>query len=139
MPSLSELRRKVRSIKSTQQITKAMKMIAGARLARAQRRLTDARYFSDNILRLISEVTRILESRGEYEPSAENKSQLLHPLLRRRNSDGICLVIVSADKGLCGAFNTNIIRKGMEFIRGNPGKKINLFVVGRKVQDYFRR
>jgi|SRR3989339_70651 len=129
MPSLNILRRKIKGVKSTQQITKAMKMIAGARLARAQKNILNARPYAARMKELLS---------GFSNESAEG-DESLHPLLKKHVSKKIGLVVITGDKGLCGGFNHNVLRKAMEFISSRPGNEIKLFVIGRKAQEYFRR
>lgn len=130
MPSLREIRRKIKSVKSTQKITRAMKMVAAARLRRAQQQILNARPFANKM----TELLRDLAGHAGLDEAAPS-----HPLLQGRSGNKSALVLVSADKGLCGAFNTNLIRKTLEFIRTNPDKEISLYLVGRKGRDFFRR
>jgi len=128
MPALIDIRRRIRSVKSTQQITKAMKMVSAAKLRRAQEAMFAARPYA----RKMMEVLNGLATRAQPE---------LHPLLRERSGERILLVVVTADKGLCGGFNANIIRTAVRFL-GQPhqqGKAIELGIVGRKARDYFKR
>jgi F-type H+-transporting ATPase subunit gamma len=128
MPSLIDLRRRVRAVKNTQQITKAMKMVAASKLRRAQERIMNARPFAVQMQRVLASV-------------AVRVDASLHPLLERRplGADSKTLVIiVSADKGLCGSFNTNIIKAGGSFIAGSQ-QPCALGLVGRKGRDYFGR
>jgi len=130
MPSLIDLRRRIRSVKSTQQITKAMKMVASSRLRKAQDRVLGARPFARLGMELISSLaTRV-------DPST-------HPLLAERDlarpGSATLLIVVTADKGLCGAFNTNIIKEAGKVIAAAPGRNIALTLVGRKGRDFFRR
>jgi F-type H+-transporting ATPase subunit gamma len=126
MPALIDIRRRIRSVKSTQQITKAMKMVSAAKLRRAQESMFAARPYA----RKMMEVLNSLASRAD--PS-------LHPLLQGRGGDRALAVVITADKGLCGAFNANIVRTAARFIaeRGEPGLELSL--VGRKARDAFRR
>ncbi len=129
MPSLLDLRRRIRAVKSTQQITKAMKMIAASKLRRAQDRVLGARPFAQQMARVLSSLA------GRVEATT-------HPLLMvpERNPDAkTLLVIVTADKGLCGGFNTNIIKAASAFIAASRGQEIALGLVGRKGRDFFRR
>jgi len=130
MPSLIDLRRRIRSVKSTQQITKAMKMVASSRLRRAQDRVLGARPFA----RLGTELISSLAMR--VDPAT-------HPLLAERDltrpGSTVLLIVVTADKGLCGAFNTNIIKEAGRFITAVPGRNITMTLVGRKGRDFFRR
>jgi F-type H+-transporting ATPase subunit gamma len=126
MPALIDIRRRIRSVKSTQQITKAMKMVSAAKLRRAQEAMFAARPYARKML----EVLNSLASRAE--PDA-------HPLLQTRGHGRSLLVVVTADKGLCGAFNANIIRTATRFLANRAGRDTELSVVGRKARDFFRR
>jgi F-type H+-transporting ATPase subunit gamma len=136
MASLRELRQKVKSVKSTQQITKAMKMVAAARLRRAQSRILGARPFAKDMERLLADILGRLDA--DHNGTLASP-EFTHPLLRRRASGTRGVLLVTADRGLCGSFNTNLIKKTLEFIRDNEGRKIVLFCVGRKGRDFFRR
>jgi F-type H+-transporting ATPase subunit gamma len=137
MPSLSELRRKIKGVRSTQQITKAMKMIAGARLARAQKAALDARPYARYMADLSSELIALYraDNAGTCALSrAEGEELLLEPA-----GDGAFgVVVVTSDKGLCGSFNNNIIRNAQEYIARRPGMRAVVFAVGRKACDAFR-
>lgn len=136
MPSLNELRRKIKSIKSTQQITKAMKMIAGARLSRAQKERADALYCADTVGHLL------VRSIGPYQAGYVDdvtKRLYAHPFIAPVASGKTCLVVVTGDKGLCAGFNGNILRAANEFIAGHKDRQITLFVIGKKGHDYFFR
>jgi F-type H+-transporting ATPase subunit gamma len=128
MPSLIDLRRRIRAVKNTQQITKAMKMVAASKLRRAQERIINARPYAAQMQRVLSSVaTRV-------DPS-------IHPLLtvREPRPDNKTLVIVvTGDKGLCGSFNTNAIKAGAAYIVESP-QKCTLGLVGRKGRDFFGR
>jgi F-type H+-transporting ATPase subunit gamma len=126
MPALIDIRRRIRSVKSTQQITKAMKMVSAAKLRRAQ----DAMFAARPYARKMMEVLRSLASRAKGE---------LHPLLEERGQAKVLLVVVTADKGLCGAFNANIIRAARRFLEDRAGSAPALSLVGRKGRDFFRR
>ena len=130
MPSLLDIRRRVRAVKSTQQITKAMKMVAASRLRRAQERIQAARPYA-------SEMQRVLKSvAARVDPGA-------HPLLDERRAaragGKTLLVVISADRGLCGSFNTNVIKAASTFIVDSPGREVSLALVGRRGRDYFAR
>src|SRR5688572_5874049 len=130
MPSLIDLRRRIRAVKSTQQITKAMKMIAASRLKRAQDRVLGARPFAQRMQRVMNGlVTRV-------DPS-------VHPLLRQPapGEGRSLLIVVTADRGLCGSFNSNIIKAAGQFIvgEGAGGTPVALGLVGRKGREFFRR
>jgi F-type H+-transporting ATPase subunit gamma len=129
MPSLIDLRRRIRAVKSTQQITKAMKMIAASRLKRAQDRVIAARPFAQRMLKVLNGLVSRVESDS-------------HPLLRMPDqSTGTPLVIViSSDRGLCGAFNSNIIKAASNFIVTEArGREVALGLIGRKGRDFFKR
>ena len=121
------MRRRIKSVKNTQQITKAMKMVAAAKLKRAQDRVTAARPFA----RKMSEVLTGL--------SAKVADELSHPLLDPRGDEKYLVVLVSADKGLAGAFNANIIKATQAFLSENSAKSAELIAVGRKGRDFFKR
>ena len=129
MPSLIDMRRRIRAVKSTQQITKAMKMVAASKLRRAQERVVATRPFAKQARHVLASIaTRVDES--------------THPLLVRRPgaASGPTLVLVmTSDRGLCGSFNTNIIKAVGAFLRENPGRAISLGLVGRKSRDFFGR
>jgi len=127
MASLLDMRRRIKSVKNTQQITKAMKMVAAAKLKRAQDRVTAARPFAQKM----SEVLTGLSSRVADEIS--------HPLLDPRGDEKYLIVLVSADKGLAGAFNANIIKAAQAFLTENSAKSTELIAVGRKGRDFFKR
>jgi F-type H+-transporting ATPase subunit gamma len=128
MPSLIDLRRRVRAVKNTQQITKAMKMVAASKLRRAQERIMSARPYAMQMRRVLSSVaTRV-------DPS-------LHPLLTLREAtpeSRTLLIVVTGDKGLCGSFNTNVIKAAGAFVTQSP-IRCSLGLVGRKGRDFFVR
>ena len=126
MPSLIDLRRRIRSVKSTQQITKAMKMIAASRLRKSQDRVLNARPFSNEALRMLKGVA------ARTDPSK-------HPLLAVREEKSALIIIVTADKGLCGGFNSNIIKTAGQAIVSDPNRRVMLGLIGRKGRDFFRR
>src|SRR6266576_3544107 len=127
MPNLLDIRRRIKSVKNTQQITKAMKMVSAAKLKRAQDRVVTARPFANKMTEVLA---------GLADRTDEN---FHHPLLDARGDDRYLLVLVTADKGLCGAFNTNLIKAAQAFIRDNSSKQVELIAVGRKGRDFFRR
>jgi F-type H+-transporting ATPase subunit gamma len=127
MASLRDIRRKIKSIKNTQQITKAMKMVAAARLRKAQTRILSARRYADKMEQMMTDL--LIRIEGEES----------HPLFRKRAGERRALLLITSDKGLCGAFNTNLIREAMKYIRKYGAQNVHLFVVGRKGRDYFRR
>jgi F-type H+-transporting ATPase subunit gamma len=124
---LLDMRRRIKSVKNTQQITKAMKMVAAAKLKRAQDRVTAARPFANKM----SEVLGGLSSKVADEFS--------HPLLDERGDEKYLIVLVSADKGLAGAFNANVIKATQAFLQENTGKSTEMIPVGRKGRDFFKR
>jgi F-type H+-transporting ATPase subunit gamma len=127
MPNLLDIRRRIKSVKNTQQITKAMKMVSAAKLKRAQDRVVTARPFANKM----TQVLQALASRTD--------ESFHHPLLDARGDERYLLVLVTADKGLCGAFNTNLIKAAQLFIRDNSSKQIELLTAGRKGRDFFKR
>ncbi len=129
MPSLIDIRRRIRSVKNTQQITKAMKMVSAAKLRRAHERALAARPYGDSLNRILANVAS----------AASANDEVHHPLLVIREEKRIQLVMVTSDPGLAGAFNVNILRVAQRFIDDNPGKEIQVEAIGRKGRDYFRR
>jgi len=127
MPNLLDIRRRIKSVKNTQQITKAMKMVSAAKLKRAQDRVVKARPFANKMTEVLA---------GLADRTDEN---FHHPLLDPRGDERYLVVLVTADKGLCGAFNTNLTKAAQAFIASNPGKQIEILAVGRKGRDFFRR
>ncbi len=128
MANLIDFRRRIRSVKNTQQITRAMKFVAAARLRRAQERVLAARPYARQILRVLQ------SAEGRLEPE-----RAAHPLLAVRPEQKVLALVISADRGLCGAFNSNVLRKTSEFLREYASKKIELVVVGKRVRDAMRR
>lgn len=126
MPSLIDLRRRIRAVKSTQQITKAMKMIAASRLRKSQERILNARPYADETLRVLQNLA------SRTDPAA-------HPLLAVREEQSALLVIITSDKGLCGSFNTNIIKAASQEILAAGGRRAVLALVGRKAREFFGR
>ena len=130
MPSLLDIRRRVRAVKSTQQITKAMKMVAASRLRRAQERIQHARPFAVQMRRVLTSLA------ARVDPSA-------HPLLDERRipkaSGRALLLVVTADRGLCGSFNTNVIKASGTFITESAGRQVALGLIGRRGRDFFAR
>jgi len=125
MANLLDIRRRIRSVKNTQQITKAMKAVSAAKLRRAQERVFASRPYADQLRHVLGNL-------------ATHTYNLAHPLLEVREQDRILLVIVTADRGLCGAFNSNISRAAYDFMRARPDQDVQLMAVGRKGRDYFR-
>jgi F-type H+-transporting ATPase subunit gamma len=126
MPTLLDFRRRIRSVKSSQQITRAMKFVAAARLRRAQEAALAARPYAKELARLLRSIMgRIVEPQ--------------HPLLEKREEQNILAIVLSGERGLAGAFNTNILRKATEFFRANHGKKITTIPVGKKGRDSLKK
>ena len=128
MPSLQHLRRKIGAIKNTQKITKAMKMVAAAKLKRAQARILAARPYAHKMRNVLANLSRRV-------------NRASHPLLQKRAGEVLEVVVVTSDRGLCGAFNANILRKATEFLQGCEARRarVTVSLVGRKGRDYFRR
>lgn len=126
MPNLLDIRRRIKSVKNTQQITKAMKMVSAAKLKRAQDRVITARPFANKMMEVLGELAK------------RTDDDFHHPLLDLRNDQRYLLVLITADKGLCGAFNTNLVKAAQAFLRENEGKQIELVAIGRKGRDFFR-
>ena len=126
MPSLKDLRRRIRSIKSTQQITKAMEMVAAAKLRRAQARALAARPYAAKMTEMLANL-------------AGAASELDHPLFKAREVKTTALVLVTSNRGLAGAYNTNIIRGAEQRLRAAAPGSLQLVLVGKKGRDYFRR
>ena len=128
MPSLQSLRRKIAAFKNTQKITKAMKMVAAAKLKRSQDRILAARPYAHKM-------------RGVLSNLSQRVNRTSHPLLQKREGKKIEILVVTSDRGLCGGFNGNIVRKSAEFVRQceAEGLSVNLSIIGRKGRDYFRR
>jgi F-type H+-transporting ATPase subunit gamma len=126
MPTLLDFRRRIRSVKSSQQITRAMKFVAAARLRRAQEAALAARPYAKELARLLRSIMgRIVEPQ--------------HPLLEKREERNILAILLSGERGLAGAFNANILRKATEFFRANSGKKIVTIPVGKKGRDSLKK
>jgi F-type H+-transporting ATPase subunit gamma len=128
MPSLQSLRRKISSVKNTQKITKAMKMVASAKLKRAQSRILAFRPYGLKMREVVANLSRRV-------------NRDLHPLLQKRPTKMVRVIVVTSDRGLCGAFNANIVRKAQEFIHECEagGMKVEIGLVGRKGRDFFKR
>ncbi len=128
MPSLQDLRRKIASVKNTQKITKAMQMVAAAKLKRAQDRILSSRPYAHKL-------------RGVVANLGEHASRTSHPLLHKRTGNKTELLVITSDRGLCGGFNANILRKAVAFLTEhlNDGQQVSVSVVGRKSVDFFRR
>jgi F-type H+-transporting ATPase subunit gamma len=126
MPTLIDYRRRIRSVKSTQQITRAMKFVAAAKLRRAQEGVFAARPYAREILRVLRSAAARMESTA-------------HPLLDRRTEERILVVLLTGDRSLAGAFNSNVIRRAIVFVRDNSSKKLQLIAVGKKGRDTVKK
>ena len=126
MPNLLDIRRRIKSVKNTQQITKAMKMVSAAKLRRAQDRVVTARPFANKMAEVLGELAK------------RTDEDFHHPLLDYRGDQRYLLVLITADKGLCGAFNTNLTKAAQAFMRENADKTVEIMAIGRKGRDFFR-
>jgi F-type H+-transporting ATPase subunit gamma len=126
MPNLLDIRRRIKSVKNTQQITKAMKMVSAAKLKRSQDRVVTARPFANKMAEVLGELAK------------RTDEDFHHPLLDLRGDQRYLLVLITADKGLCGAFNTNLTKAAQAFFRENSDKTVELVAIGRKGRDFFR-
>jgi len=127
MPNLLDIRRRIKSVKNTQQITKAMKMLSAAKLKRAQDTVVAARPFANKMMQVLSDL------------ASRTDEDFHHPLLGARGDERYLIVLITADKGLAGAFNANLIKAAQAFMREHDGKQIEMMPVGRKGRDFFRR
>jgi F-type H+-transporting ATPase subunit gamma len=126
MANVRDIRRRIRSAKSIQQITRAMKFVSAARLRKAQDRVIAARPYAQQMVSVLNSLAARVRHRR-------------HPLLARRGDEKILLVVITADRGLCGGYNTNILRRAAEFMLGHQGKSVQLTVLGKRGRDFFRR
>lgn len=126
MPTLRDIQRRIRSVQSTQKITRAMKLVAAAKLRRAQERILAARPYATKMGELLSNLVTGTDGAA-------------HPLLEQREGPRRQIVIITADKGLAGAFNSNILRRSVDLIRESSAVDLTLVVVGRKARDFYRR
>jgi F-type H+-transporting ATPase subunit gamma len=125
MATLRDIQRRIRSIQSTQKITRAMKLVAAAKLRRAQERILSARPYASKMAELLGNLV--------------SGTDTGHPLMEQREGPRRQIVIITADRGLAGAFNTNVIRRAVELVRESSSAEVTLVVVGRKARDFFRR
>ena len=133
MANVLDLRRRIRSVKNTRQITKAMKMVSAAKLRRAQDRAMSSRPYAAMLASVLESLKRRIDI---YDPET---GEVRHPLLRTREEKRVLLVIVSGDKGFAGAFNTNIMKAAFQFLDKNSQKQIDIEAIGRKARDLFRK
>jgi|ERR1051325_3191834 F-type H+-transporting ATPase subunit gamma len=127
MANLLDIRRRIKSVKNTQQITKAMKMVAAARLKRAQNRVISARPFANKMAEVLGEL------------ASQTAEDFHHPLLDARGDERYLVLLVTADRGLCGAFNTNLLKAAQAFVKEHADKRIEFVAIGRKGRDFYRR
>ena len=133
MANILDIRRRIRSVINTRQITRAMKMISAARLRRAQERALAARPYAQ----MLTNVLKSLVSRTDpYDPTS---GEPLHPLLVKRSEQNVLLIVVTGDKGLAGAFNANILKAASRFLDSKRGKNVEILAIGRKGRDFLRR
>ena len=133
MANVLDIRRRIRSVRNTRQITKAMKMISAARLRKAQERALAARPYAQ----MLTNILKSLVSRAEiYDPET---GEAKHPLLARRAENNILLLVVTGDRGLAGAFNANITKAAVRFLAAKRSKNVDIEAIGRKGRDFFRR
>jgi F-type H+-transporting ATPase subunit gamma len=133
MANILDIRRRIRSVKNTRQITKAMQMVSAAKLRRAQERALAARPYAQ----MLTNVLKSLVTRAEiYDPTT---GEPRHPLLMRRPEKTALLIVVSGEKGLAGAFNSNILKAATRFLESRKDSNVDIISVGRKARDFFRR
>ena len=130
MPSLIDIRRRIRSVKNTQQITRAMKLVSAAKLRRAQERVIAARPYVATLRKVLANVA---------EAAAGDEQAGAHPLMARRPEQRILLVLITSDKGLAGAFNANLIRGAQRFAAEHQSAAVTMLLLGRKGRDFFRK
>jgi F-type H+-transporting ATPase subunit gamma len=126
MPNLQGIRRRIRSVKNMRQITKAMKLVSASKLARAQGRIVAARPYSIKLREMLG---NLASRAGEYQ----------HPLLETRGDEHYLIILITSDKGLCGAFNTYLLKTALQVVKDNPNKKVEFLCIGRKARDFARR
>jgi F-type H+-transporting ATPase subunit gamma len=127
MANLLDIRRRIKSVKNTQQVTKAMKMVSAAKLRRAQERVINARPFANKMREMLEHL------------ASQTAEDFHHPLLDMRGDQRYRVFLITADKGLCGGFNANLIKAAQVFLKEHADKEIELVTIGRKGRDFFRR
>jgi len=132
MPNLQDLRRRVRAVKNMRQITRAMKMVASARLRRAQQRAVAARPYAIKVNEILADISR-------RAPNYRHPLLAAEPGLEEAPAGPTLVVLITGDKGLCGAFNTNVNKAGLAFLRSHADEQVEMVIVGRKGYDFFRR
>ena len=130
MPSLIDIRRRIRTVRNTQQITKAMKMVSAARLRRAQDRVLMARPYAGILRELVADVASV---------AAADETLAAHPLLVKRPEERVQLLFLTSDRGLAGAFNSNLIKAARAFLQEHAGAATEMEMLGRKGRDFFRK
>jgi len=137
LANLKAIRKRISSVKSTQKITRAQKMVAGARLTRAQQRIQALRPYAVKTAQVLAEVA----ARATDDDAEAVASDAEHPLLARRPEKTVLLLVITSDRGLCGAFNTNILRAASKLWRDREaaGQSVKIVTIGRKGRDFFRR
>jgi F-type H+-transporting ATPase subunit gamma len=130
MPSLIDIRRRIRSVKNTQQITKAMKMVSAAKLRRAQDRVIASRPYGALLRKVLANVAAA---------AAGDEKAGQNPLLAQRPEQRVLLVLITGDKGLAGAFNSNLIKGAQRFVADRPAVSVKMELIGRKGRDFFRK
>lgn len=126
MPSLKDIKRRIKSVKSTQQITKAMKMVSAAKLKKAQDEITAARPYAEKLVALITSL-------------ASKTAPESHPLLAPREGTKAGLILITSDRGLCGSFNTVLLRNAERFVKERAEADISLYLVGKRASEYFKK
>jgi F-type H+-transporting ATPase subunit gamma len=126
MATQLDIKRRIRSVRNTQQITRAMKFVAAARLRRAQEKAVSARPYTRALSRVVHS-------------AAMRTPETVHPLLERRSEERILLLVVSGERGLCGAFNSNVMRRAIEFLKECSAHKLQVISLGRKARDAMRK
>ncbi len=126
MPSLKDIKRRIKSVKNTQQITKAMKMVSAAKLKRAQDEIVAARPYADKMLGLIASL-------------ASKTSSDSHPLLAATGGNKVAVLLYTSDRGLCGGFNAQLLRTTERFLRENKDSELSLYLIGKRGNEYFKR
>ncbi len=127
MANLLDIRRRIKSVKNTEQVTKAMKMVSASKLRRAQERVVNARPFADKMREMLSHL------------ASQTAEDFHHPLLDARGDQRYRVFLITSDKGLCGGFNANLIKAAQVFLKQHKDKEIELVTIGRKGRDFFRR
>lgn len=128
MASLRQIRRRIRSVQSTQQITRAMEMVAAAKLKKAQQRLFAAKPYAQKLDELVIRLTASIGT-----------GQTIHPLFEKRDGNNIAIAVITADKGMCGAYNANILRMVEKFLLQQSARNIKLILIGKRWLHYFQR